>query len=52
VHSGVVNGGMQAKLEAGFDALTRGAASVRIAGIDALWNDETGTMLSLTPSMK
>lgn len=52
VQSGVVNGGMLAKLEAGFDALTRGAASVRIAGIDALWNDETGTLLSLTPSMR
>ena len=52
VQSGVVNGGMLAKLEAGFDALTRGAASVRIAGIDALRNDETGTLLSLTPSMK
>lgn len=52
VQSGVVNSGMRAKLEAGFDALTRGAASVRIAGIDVLRNDETGTLLSLTPSMK
>jgi acetylglutamate kinase len=52
VRDGTVNSGMRAKLEAGFDALTRGAASVRIAGIDALTDSDTGTHLSLTPSMK
>jgi acetylglutamate kinase len=52
VNDGTVNSGMRAKLEAGFDALTRGAASVRIGGIDALYNRECGTQLSLTPSMK
>jgi len=52
VSDGTVNSGMRAKLEAGFDALTRGAAGVRIAGIDALYSRESGTQLSLTPSMK
>ena len=51
VSDGTVNRGMHAKLEAGFMALTAGAASVRIAGLEALSGKGSGTMLSLTPSM-
>jgi len=51
VASGVVNSGMQAKLEAGFNALARGAARVKIAGLPALSGNGEGTLLSLTPSM-
>ena len=50
VAEGIVNSGMHAKLEAGFDALAAGAVQVRIAGLDALTGTETGTLLSLTPS--
>jgi hypothetical protein len=42
---------MRAKLEAGFAALSSGAAKVRIAGLEALSNGESGTLLSLTPIM-
>jgi acetylglutamate kinase len=52
VLDGTVNSGMRAKLEAGFEALSRGAASVKIVGIGALSGRESGTQLSLTPSMK
>ncbi len=52
VAEGTVNSGMQAKLEAGFSALAGGASTVRIAGIDALMGKESGTLLSLTPSMR
>ena len=51
VSDGTVNRGMHAKLEAGFMALAAGAASVRIAGLEALSGKGSGTMLSLTPSM-
>lgn len=51
VEQGTVNSGMRAKLEAGFHALASGASKVRIAGLDALRGSETGTILSLTPSM-
>ena len=51
VADGTVNKGMHAKLEAGFLALARGAASVRIAGLDALSGRGSGTLLSLTPSL-
>ena len=51
VQDGTVNKGMQAKLEAGFLALASGAASVRIAGLEALSGKGSGTLLSLTPSM-
>lgn len=51
VGDGTVNGGMRAKLEAGFDALAAGATGVRIVGLDALTGKNTGTLLSLTPSM-
>jgi acetylglutamate kinase len=49
VSDGTVNSGMRAKLEAGFDALTRGAASVRIAGMESLSANTSGTHLALTP---
>ena len=52
VAEGTVNHGMQAKLEAGFAALTMGASTVRIAGLDLLMGKQTGTTLSLTPSMR
>lgn len=52
VSDGTVNSGMRAKLEAGFDALCRGAASVRIAGLEALSANAAGTQLSLTPGVK
>ena len=52
VSDGTVNRGMHAKLEAGFVALAAGAASVRIAGLEALSGKGSGTLLSLTPSMK
>ncbi len=47
VSDGVVNRGMQAKLEAGFSALENGAAAVRIAGLKALESAaiEQGTLL-------
>ena len=51
VADGTVNAGMRAKLEAGFHALAAGAAGVRIAGLGALKGKDTGTLLSLTPSM-
>lgn len=51
VADGTVNKGMRAKLEAGFLALASGAASVRIAGLDAFSGRESGTLLSLTPNM-
>ena len=52
VADGTVNSGMHAKLEAGFAALAGGASAVRIAGIDALIGKGSGTLLSLTPSMR
>lgn len=52
VADGTVTRGMHAKLEAGFAALNAGAASVRVAGIDAIMGKGEGTLLSLTPSMK
>ena len=51
VAEGTVNAGMRAKLEAGFAALARGSAKVRIAGLDSLSGRESGTLLSLTPIM-
>ena len=51
VAAGTVNSGMRAKLEAGFAALTAGACKVRIAGLEALSGNESGTLLSLTPIM-
>jgi acetylglutamate kinase len=52
VADGTVNRGMHAKLEAGFAALTGGANRVRIGGLEAISEDDAGTLLSLTPSMK
>lgn len=52
VAEGTVNRGMHAKLEAGFAALAGGASGVRIGGLDAISNQDAGTLLSLTPSMK
>ena len=51
VTTGVVNRGMQAKLEAGFAALNAGSPAVRIASLDAFTDDNAGTHLSLVPSM-
>ena len=51
VAAGTVNSGMRAKLEAGFAALNAGACKVRIAGLEALSGNESGTLLSLTPIM-
>ena len=51
VAEGTVNSGMHAKLEAGFNALSSGASRVLIAGLGALRGNETGTSLSLTPSV-
>lgn len=51
VATGTVNNGMHAKLEAGFSALTAGAAAVRISGIEALTGKGSGTLLSLTSIM-
>ena len=52
VDDGTVNSGMRAKLEAGFNALERGAVSVRIAGLEALSANASGTQLSLTSGVK
>lgn len=52
VADGTVNRGMHAKLEAGFAALAGGASTVRIGGLDAISEQDAGTLLSLTPSMK
>jgi len=52
VADGTVTRGMHAKLEAGFAALAAGAASVRIAGLEALTENDSGTVLSLTADMK
>ncbi|MEO5588304.1 MAG: acetylglutamate kinase [Gemmatimonadaceae bacterium] len=52
VAAGTVNSGMQAKLEAGFEALARGASVVRIVGLAALASNGEGTSLSLTKSMQ
>ena len=52
VASGIVNRGMHAKLEAGFSALDKGAAAVRIAGLEAISNagSECGTLLTTSMS--
>jgi acetylglutamate kinase len=52
VSDGTVNSGMRAKLEAGFNALMHGAASVRIAGLEALSANAQGTQLSLKPGLR
>ena len=52
VAEGTVNSGMHAKLEAGFAALAAGASGVRIGGLDLIASNDSGTVLSLTPSMK
>ena len=52
VASGVVNSGMQAKLEAGFAAMHAGAAGVRIASVEAFTDSNAGTVLSLSPSLR
>ena len=51
VADGTVNSGMFAKLEAGFAALASGASSVRIAALTGINEVNSGTSLSLTPSM-
>jgi acetylglutamate kinase len=48
IRSGVAAGGMAAKLEAGFAALSKGVKRVRIANLDALDDPTQGT--SLLPS--
>lgn len=45
ISGGVAKGGMAAKLEAGFAALTRGVRRVRIAGLAALADASAGTTL-------
>jgi acetylglutamate kinase len=45
VAAGTAVGGMAAKLEAGFVALARGVARVRIAGLAGLRDDSSGTTL-------
>ena len=52
VADGTVNSGMHAKLEAGFAALSGGASKVRIGGLAMIAEQDAGTLLSLTPSMK
>ena len=52
VADGTVTQGMHAKLEAGFAALSGGASRVRIGGLDMISGQDSGTLLSLTPSMK
>lgn len=52
VSSGIVTSGMQAKLEAGFTALSAGSPAVRIASLAALTDRSCGTFLSLSPSMR
>lgn len=52
VSAGTVTSGMQAKLEAGFAALTAGATVARIASLAAFTDSSAGTFLSLTPSMR
>ena len=48
---GVAAGGMAAKIEAGFHALERGVARVRIAGLNALGDPARGTTLISTPTV-
>ena len=48
---GVINSGMQAKLEAGFAALTAGVERVRISTMDGLSDPTVGTLLSLEQSL-
>lgn len=49
--TGVINSGMQAKLEAGFAALTAGVERVRISTMDGLSDPTMGTLLSLEQSL-
>jgi acetylglutamate kinase len=49
--TGVINSGMQAKLEAGFAALTAGVERVRISTMDGLSDPTVGTLLSLEQSL-
>ena len=48
---GVINSGMQAKLEAGFAALSAGVERVRVSTIDSLGDTAAGTVLSLEQSL-
>ena len=49
--TGVINSGMQAKLEAGFAALTAGVERVRVSTMDGLSDPTVGTLLSLEQSL-
>ena len=52
VSAGIVSSGMQAKLEAGFSALSAGSPAVRIASLSAFTDRSCGTSLSLSPSLR
>ncbi len=52
VTAGVVNRGMHAKLEAGFEALGNGATLVRVAGLSALEQTQRGQGTHLKSSMQ
>ncbi|HVF39813.1 MAG TPA: acetylglutamate kinase [Gemmatimonadaceae bacterium] len=52
VARGIVSRGMQAKLEAGFAALTAGATGVRIAASSAITDLTQGTTLFPAPSLR
>ena len=51
IHSGVINQGMKAKLEAGFAALTGGVGRVRISTLDGLTDPAPGTVLTFAQSL-
>jgi acetylglutamate kinase len=48
---GVINGGMRAKVEAGFTALTGGVGRVRVSTIDGLTDTAEGTLLASAKSL-
>jgi acetylglutamate kinase len=51
MRSGVVKGGMHAKLEAGFVALAGGVGRVRVSSLEGIKNESAGTLLESTQSL-
>jgi acetylglutamate kinase len=51
MRSGVAKGGMRVKLEAGLAALAGGVARVRVASLEGIKDESTGTLLEPTQSL-
>jgi acetylglutamate kinase len=51
MRSGVVKGGMRAKLEAGLVALAGGVGRVRVSSLEGIKDESAGTLLESTQSL-